>query len=188
MCPSVSLHRKSGALIVYGAASLACLALLICSPSGGLAEEAAWPGLPPDCWTGTRFVHGPRSSDPWKSNTRVTQITGTKPEGGTLSPNQGYRFIVEEGSPTSRLVIDAEKDHLLQLTFSDSRGLTQAHWVNEKLIFLRAWWGRRSATDLIFDVEKEQFLYSETVTDGTLALQQFKDSCPLLGCTCIKKP
>jgi hypothetical protein len=52
---------------------------------------------------------------------------------------------------------------------------------------MRAWWGRIAATDLIYDVERERFVYSEALTDGSLAFQQYRESCPLHGCTCIEK-
>ena len=49
-------------------------------------------------------------------------------------------------------------------------------WVNEKLLFMRPWWGRILGTDLIYDVEAERIVYAETVTDGYLAYQQFRES------------
>ena len=49
------------------------------------------------------------------------------------------------------------------------------------------WWGRMAATDLIFDVEREKIISSWSVTDGTLAYQQYLESCPIHGCRCIKK-
>ena len=52
---------------------------------------------------------------------------------------------------------------------------------------MRPWWGRIAATDLIYDVEAEKVIYAEAVTDAYLAYQQFRESCPLLGCECIKK-
>lgn len=52
---------------------------------------------------------------------------------------------------------------------------------------MRPWWGRIAATDLIYDVEAEKVVYAEGVTDAYLAFQQFRESCPVLGCECIKK-
>jgi hypothetical protein len=40
---------------------------------------------------------------------------------------------------------------------------------------------------MLFDVETEKFVYIESVTDGMQAMQQYRESCPLHGCECIKK-
>jgi hypothetical protein len=71
--------------------------------------------------------------------------------------------------------------------FTDLFGLSDVRWLNEKLILMRPWWGRIAATDLIFDVEREKIIYAESVTDGTLAYQQYLESCPIHGCECVQK-
>ncbi len=45
------------------------------------------------------------------------------------------------------------KDHANQYVLAD--------WLNEKLIFLRVWWGRLVSTDLILNVETGEPLYVE---------------------------
>lgn len=125
--------------------------------------------------------------DLWKKNTTITTRPGKKPPAGQVSPNKGYLFVAEGGRPTGRVTIFAEKDHLVDIQFIDLFGLSDVRWLNEKLILMRAWWGRIAATDLIFDVEREKIIYAESVTDGTLAHQQYLESCPLHGCRCIKK-
>ena len=85
------------------------------------------------------------------------------------------------------MTIYAEKDHVVDVAFVELFGLSDVRWVNEKLIFMRPWRGRIAATDLIFDVEREKFVYAESLTDGSLAHQQYRACCPLHGCTCIKK-
>ncbi len=125
--------------------------------------------------------------DLWKRNTTITTRQGDKPLAGQMSPNKGYLFVVEGGRPTGQVIIFAEKDHLVDIHFADLFGLSDVRWLNEKLILMRAWWGRIAATDLIFDVEQERIIYSESVTDGTLAYQQYLQSCPIHGCKCIKK-
>ncbi len=89
--------------------------------------------------------------------------------------------------PSARVTIYAEKDHVVDIEFVELFGLSEVRWVNEKLIFMRPWWGRIAATDLIFDVEREKFVYAESLTDGFLAQQQYRDTFPLRGCTCIRK-
>ncbi|MGR8932608.1 MAG: hypothetical protein ACU836_18455, partial [Gammaproteobacteria bacterium] len=154
---------------------------------GALAADG-WPGLPPDCWSETRNVHSafPGQSH-WEHNVRITARNGEKPKSGEISPNKGYLFVVQGGRPTGQITIYAEKDHLTELNFSELFGFSDIRWVSEKLIFIRAWWGRIAATDFIFDVEKEKIVYSEGVTDATQARQQYLESCPTHGCQCIKK-
>lgn len=125
--------------------------------------------------------------DLWKKNTTITRRPAEKPPSGQVSPNKGYLFVAEGGRPTGWVTIFAEKDHLVDIQFIDLFGLSDVRWLNEKLILMRAWWGRIAATDLIFDVEREKIIYAESVTDGTLAHQQYLESCPLHGCRCIKK-
>lgn len=96
-------------------------------------------------------------------------------------------FVVEGSRPSEHVIIYAEKDHLTDITFKELWGLSEVRWVNDKLIFMRVWWGRIAATDMLFDVETEQVPYAEMVTDGAQAMQQYRESCPALGCTCIKK-
>jgi len=75
----------------------------------------------------------------------------------------------------------------VDIEFVELEGLSDVRWLNEKLIFMRAWWGRIAATDLIFDVEREKVIHAEWLTDGSLARQQYLESCPIHGCTCVKK-
>jgi len=152
------------------------------------AAAEGWPGLPPDCWTEPRMVHSP--GDPvvnWRDNTRVTTRRAGRPSAAQLSPNKGYAFAVEGSRPTARVTIHAEKDHVVDIDFVELFGLGEVRWLTEKLVFMRAWWGRLVATDLIYDVERERFVYDEALTDGSLAFQQYRESCPLVGCSCIKK-
>ena len=134
------------------------------------------------------MVHGMRDrGDAWRKNTTITRRKAEKPAPGTLSPNKGYFFVLENGRPSGRVTIYAEKDYLIDIRFTRLAGLSDVRWINEKLLFMRAWWGRIAATDMIFDVEAEKVIYAETVVDGLQAMQQYRDSCPLHGCECIKK-
>lgn len=92
-----------------------------------------------------------------------------KPDTGQISPNKGYIFAVEGSRPSARVTIYAEKDYVVELDFREIYGLSDVRWISEKLILMRPWWGRIAATDLIFDVEREKFIYAEAVTDGHLA-------------------
>jgi len=46
----------------------------------------------------------------------------------------------------------------------------RANWINEKLLWLQVWRGRIVSTDLILDIEKAQFLYTEEANYGILIL------------------
>lgn len=153
----------------------------------GSVASGDWPGLPPDCWAESRMFHGAEIMNLWQKNTAFIPLKIEKPKSGVFSPNKGYYFVVEGGRPTGTVNIYAEKDHLIQVTFSNLYGLLDVKWINEKLLFMRPWWGRIMGTDLIYDVEKETVIYAETITDGHLAQRQYLESCPQHGCECIKK-
>lgn len=151
------------------------------------AAERTWPGAPPDCWMEERNIHGGDFADIWKSNMAFKKLAGEKLKPGVYSPNKGYYFVAEDGRPRGAVTIFAEKNYLIRIEFSELFGLSEIKWINEKLLFMRPWWGRIAATDLIYDVEAETVIYAESVTDAYLAFQQFRQSCPMLGCECIKK-
>ena len=151
------------------------------------AAERNWPGAPPDCWTEERMIHGEDFTDIWKANTAVEKLTGQKLKPGIYSPNKGYYFVAEDGRPNGSVTIFAEKNYLLRIEFSQLFGLAEVKWINEKLLIMRPWWGRIAATDLIYDVEAEKVIYAEGLIDGYLAFHQYRESCPLFGCQCVKK-
>jgi hypothetical protein len=169
--------------VTYGLASV----FVILFASVAAPAEPRWPGAAPDCWADARFFHSQEMLNIWKERTMIRRVRDIKPKAGTYSPNNGYYFTLEGGRPTGSVTIYAEKDYLLRIEFSELFGLAEVKWVNEKLLFMRPWWGRILGTDLIYDVEAERIVYVETVTDGYLAYQQFRESCPLIGCDCIKK-
>ena len=156
-------------------------------PLSSAVAGGDWPGLPPDCWSESRLFHSAEKIDSWRKNTVIKTVKAEKPKAGEFSPNKGYFFVLEGGRPNGKITIYAEKDHLVEIAFSNLFGLTDVRWINEKLLFIRPWWGRIAATDIIYDVEKEEVIHSEFVRDGHIAYQQYKESCPLLGCQCIKK-
>lgn len=147
-----------------------------------------WPGLPPDCWTEPRMIHENESRYDWRSRTTIERVQASAPNNKSLSPNGAYYYSVSSEAPSMSVLIFAEKEHLVRISFANSRGLTDVKWINEKLLYLRAWWGRIAATDLVFDVEQERVVLAESVTDGQIAMEQARESCPLLGgCRCIPK-
>jgi len=160
--------------------------VLVLSPPGAVADSR-WLGAPPDCWAEPRLFHGAGDASLWQTNVRIVPRAGSRLGDGELSPNKGYRFAVAESHTTVVVTVDAERDGLTEIRFTNVYGLSDRRWINEKLVFLRVWWGRIAGTDFIYDAEKRRMVYAETVHDGTIAWQQFRESCPTLGCDCIRK-
>lgn len=134
------------------------------------------------------MVHSAQElGDLWRRSTKISTRRADKPGLGQLSPNKGYAFVVDGSRPSARVTIYAEKDHVVDIDFVELAGLSDVRWLNEKLVFMRPWWGRIVATDLIFDVEREKIIYAETLTDGSLAHRHYLESCPIHGCKCLKK-
>ena len=151
------------------------------------AAERDWPGAPPDCWSEERIVHRGDFADLWQENTAFKKLDGQKLKPGIFSPNKGYYFVTNDGRPNGAVTVFAEKSYLIRIVFSQLFGLSDVKWINEKLIFMRPWWGRIAATDLIYDVEAEKVIHAEGVMDAYLAFLQYRERCPLVGCDCIKK-
>ncbi|MGA1871406.1 MAG: hypothetical protein ACMUJM_22990 [bacterium] len=167
---------------------LTILILLSTLPAPTLANPN-WPGLPPDCWKESRIVHKIDSWQKLKENFKIERIKLDKAVKFTnISPNKGYSFKKEGFRPEVTISIYAEKDHLIVITISDVHGVSDINWINEKLLFIRIWWGRIAIDDVIFDVENELIVYTEPAVDGYLAYQQAEESCKRLGgCKCIKR-
>lgn len=169
-----------------GAGRIAILPLALLLGAAEGARES-WPGLPPDCWPESRRVHG---RQPWRdldAHLRITRAAVSSPADRLHSPNGGYWAAWESARPNSSMIVYAEKDHQLEFVFLDVDGIEEPLWVNEKLLFLRVWWGQIAATDLIYDVERERFVYDEALVDGRQAMEQFRAACAERpGCRCIR--
>lgn len=152
------------------------------------SQVVQYGGLPPDCWTQVRNYQTDGDDWNWPSRTKIEHIVATKPDLVTLSPNGTYYFAVSKSAPGQSVLIFSEKEDMVRISFSDAKGLTDVKWVNERLLYMRVWWGRVAATDLLFDVEKERVVHSESTHDGTNAMQQHQEMCPRLGgCRCIQR-
>lgn len=140
----------------------------------------------PACWAGPRLYHdGPPPAE-LANRTDLQEIvaTGEMPGEPTVSPNGAYSFWVRNPDTASQsnrgaaLTVDAERaQRRTVLLIQDPAGPLEPRWVNEKLIFLRIPWGRRSFSDLILDVEGDRVIFHEMVRDGTEAYEQFQQSC-----------
>ena len=77
---------------------------------------------------------------------------------------------MKSGPWTTRVYIGAkESAPEVELRFIDeANGGVSARWLNEKLIFGEVWWGRIYATDFIFDIEQQKYIYREMAHFGEL--------------------
>ncbi len=145
----------------------------------------------PACWDEPRIHAEERDAH---VEVRVERIEGDLPETAVLSPNRAYAFHLDDKQGTAgqsdyTLRIDNERPYLLELRFPEARGVVEPDWVNEKLLFVRTWWGRVAGTDYLVDVEKEAVVLVEPFRYGAIAFQQFRqcDSAPWKGtdaCRC----
>jgi hypothetical protein len=84
------------------------------------------------------------------------------------------RVVIEERADTmlpppwtTRLHIlpapDARKGVRIEFREHATYGVGHA-WVNEKLLFVRVWWGRIAASDCVLDVESLRLIYAQDVS------------------------
>ena len=77
--------------------------------------------------------------------------------------------FTKPGPWTTTLLISGRNSDAssLELSFVDhGNGGVAAEWMNEKLLFVRVWWGRIVSTDLILNVEEMSFPYREMANYG----------------------
>lgn len=134
----------------------------------------------PSCWAEPRVFHaedGHRYRE-----LEIERVEGALSEEAVLSPNGAYRMQVVFNDLSDRptwdgeMLIDNERPYLLRLVLPDLSWphSAEARWINEKLVFVRAWWGRVAGTDLVIDVERESIVLEENVYDGGQAFKQFE--------------
>jgi hypothetical protein len=166
-----------------------CMMAACAAPPKPLAEHrSGWPGLPPDCWTESRIYQTSDDEYDWRSQTKMEHVAATKPAAVTLSPNRSYYFSLWKDQPGQPLLVFAEKDYSVRISFKEPLAVNDVKWINEKLLYMRVWWGRIAATDLVFDVEQERMVVTESTHEGRIAMEQYRDGCALHGgCKCIQK-
>lgn len=81
-----------------------------------------------------------------------------------MSPDGGGRLSIhtfdsmKAGAGRIVVAIRARGTAASYLSFDPARGVN-ARWLNERLVFIQAWWGRIAASDIVFDALKKRFLY-----------------------------
>ncbi len=92
---------------------------------------------------------------------------------GPRSPNGAYAFTLENPSQVQRppriakLLIDHERDQLLELRLHGVTAAASALWVNEKLLLVRVPWSPHLRSEVLVDVERAAILsvYSAALDD-----------------------
>ncbi|MBT64263.1 MAG: hypothetical protein CML13_13745 [Puniceicoccaceae bacterium] len=118
--------------------------------------------------------------DQFTDQIKIIEIKNLAPsKAAEYSKNEAYWFELEPlNEKTNEQRISVSADGLATISLKDTypNFPTQAHWINEKLIFIRVSWGRIVGTDLIFDTEKKEFIHREMVYDGTILYQQTRQA------------
>lgn len=153
--------------------------------AGSLLAGDGW-HTPPDKWTEPRPYHSDFElafADRIELGRDLAPLAGAGDAERHASPNRAYSYTVlksatlESGGTKTVVSIFHERDYQLQLTLEDDRRYgPRVAWINEKLLFIRAVWGRVLSTDLILDVEKEQIIYREMHHDGLIPYQQYQQA------------
>ncbi len=145
----------------------------------------------PACWSEPRISH--QGTPPREFRDRVRITRDTRPAitpGGDRSPNGAYRVLPPVSQPSGEppfLLIDNETPYPVRVSARDAIGAIGAHWISEKLLFLRISWSRIQFTDLILDVESGKLIYEEFARWAEIAFQQFQEQC-LGQCPCLPVP
>jgi hypothetical protein len=164
-----------------------CISLIVagcgCGKKSGNTQDWTF-HTTPDKWEEPRIFHTPFDKQ-WANRIGIERIpTIEVGSEKTISPNKAYWFYVQEPDTSKpapyELIVDIynERDYLLRLKISDVYGnfIADAKWINEKLIYAEAWWGRVLGVNLLFDVESEQIIYKENVHDGGIDYSQWQQA------------
>ncbi len=103
------------------------------------------------------------------------------------SPNKVYYYMAvkpdfaREGPWSTEIYVYAEKEQLTRVDLRDHAVYApEIKWINEKLLFIRVWWGRQVGTDLVIDAETDRIVSREMVEDGRLLFEQYAESSKAL--------
>lgn len=126
-------------------------------------------------WTKPRNFHV-AFDETFAPNIMVAESSNDSvPEAVVFSANNAYWFYVEPydvEASEQRIVLDGNRGVTITLKDAYLNFPVRVTWVNEKLVFISVWWGRVAGTEMIFDIEKNEFVYREMVYDGAQLYQQ----------------
>jgi hypothetical protein len=172
-------------------ARMICLPVIALFCGYAAANSSQW-HTTPDKWKEPRIFQTPASESP-RGVSLGHHSTEHDFKVKVFSPNKAYWFAADgdrsivpriECDGTGFLILESnasiyvytERDYLLRIRMRDHypNFTINARWVNERLLFVRVWWGRVLGSDVIVDVESERVVHSETIQDGTIAFQQWR--------------
>lgn len=145
-----------------------------------LASSAEW-HTPPNKWTKPRVYHTP-FDDRYSSRVKIGQdFVPVQLTEKTWSPNKTYWFITtdpdlkKEGPWNTTISVFNERDYLTQILLLDhNNSKPKVRWINEKLLYIEAWWGRVLGTCMVYDAEREEIIHKEMANWGGMAFQQWR--------------
>lgn len=115
-----------------------------------------------------------------KTTDKSVPPPSTDEETEKRSPQGTSRFVfldqpdfMKNGPWSTKARIVGSKAHPINLTIEFRDHANQAvhvDWLNEKLLFLRVWWGRLVSTDLILNVETGEPFYVEEANYHTIVM------------------
>lgn len=152
----------------------------------------------PACWDEARIYAPLQHQDDYRIAITRAGLESAEPR--VPSSNNAYAFVLaqpvyDEKTQSFRreVFVFVERPYLLQLTFPNVRDISEIRWVNERLVYIRAWRGRIAGTDFIVDVESEAVVHQEPFEWGAIAFEQYKQ-CGEDGfrdedrCQCLRIP
>jgi hypothetical protein len=131
----------------------------------------------PACWKEPRMWHdGPITAE-FANKVSISRVPGPLAGDSTRSPNNSYAYVLHKLKDRADLMVFTDAPDLLKVSFAAPYTVEQPAWVNEKLLFVRVWWGRVLLSDLVIDVERGEPIYREMVYDGDILFQQAQETC-----------
>ena len=162
------------ALVLNGTLLMAITMTAVSTPQR--AQQAA----PENCEDYDRVSYTPITGTP--SGVTVTTLPNKAPGPtefngipGVPSPHGTATYFLRQADMTQRppwnssVFVFGNKARLigLRIDFRDhANGGIRAAWINDKLLSLKVWNGRIVSTDLILDIEKRSFIYSDSAGYG----------------------
>ncbi|MDH4202594.1 MAG: hypothetical protein OEV87_06835 [Phycisphaerae bacterium] len=135
----------------------------------------------PDRWEEPRIFQTSieYSGYPWDEKIKIEKYDEIDVDdaGKIYSPNEAYwlqKQFSEKG--TFQVVIFNEHRFIIIDTSSDDHYSKEVRWINEKLVYIRDWFGKVLGFDMIYDIEKEEVLYFEETNDGGLPFLQWQQN------------
>ncbi len=153
--------------------TLSTLAVILC----GMHATDAFAATPPGADCIVRYEHGEGASpDLGKRIQLLPNLPKPLPEGqqAEIVSEQATSRMTVYRSNTTRpgpwvtvIAFTPGGGAASTLKVSDALDV-QARWINEKLAFIRIWWGRMASSDMIFDAHRAAFIYREFAHYGAL--------------------